>query len=398
MPEGRTLQVVLAADTKKFRREMDRADKSVTGFGGKVSGLGASMGSMLGPAMAGAALAAGALAVKFGVDGVQAAMDDRDAVEKLTVAFTNVGLAQDVSKAEAFISAMESQVNVADEQLRPALTELTLKTGDLGKAQDLLTLALDVSAATGKPLEGIIKALEKGYDGNLASLGKLIPALDKTTIKSGDLTTATTELEKLYGGGAQVAADSYKGKIDGISLAFDNLKEAFGEGFLTAMDEAMTGMTGEEDSFKKSLEDLQEPMKIFGEDLGLTIIALADIVTGVMDVIKEFNKWKDAQTGPFATFLTAAVGSINALLAPVLQLAGALKEVQALWNSVTSSGAWNTIVGGSNDVAGGRYAGMVPSARGTSTVTMSAPAAVGVLNNVLNSNAKRTTGKVTLLR
>ena len=57
---SKTLTVYLAADLKNFNSGMDDA-------GRKASGLGNTMSGMLGPALIGAAAAAGAFALKIGV-------------------------------------------------------------------------------------------------------------------------------------------------------------------------------------------------------------------------------------------------------------------------------------------------------------------------------------------
>jgi hypothetical protein len=76
MAKGRVLTVVLAANTKSFRRGMMSAVKNAEGFRGKVGAVAKSLKSVLGPALAAAAAAAGALAIKMGTDGVKAAMEN----------------------------------------------------------------------------------------------------------------------------------------------------------------------------------------------------------------------------------------------------------------------------------------------------------------------------------
>lgn len=63
---GKTLTVYLAADLKKFNRGINQAEGSLKGFGNSVS-------KFLGQALIAATAAAGAFAVKLGVDAVNAA-------------------------------------------------------------------------------------------------------------------------------------------------------------------------------------------------------------------------------------------------------------------------------------------------------------------------------------
>ena len=54
---GRTLMVYLAADTANFKRNMNQAETTASGFGSKISSLGTSLTNMLGPALLGAGIA-----------------------------------------------------------------------------------------------------------------------------------------------------------------------------------------------------------------------------------------------------------------------------------------------------------------------------------------------------
>ncbi len=53
------------------------------------------------------------------------------------------------------------------------IQRLATATGSVTKSQDLLNLALDISAATGKSVETVSNALGKAYEGNTSSLSRL---------------------------------------------------------------------------------------------------------------------------------------------------------------------------------------------------------------------------------
>ena len=125
-----------------------------------------------------AGLAIAALgAVAF--DAVKAFAEDDAAAQKLATTLGNVTGASDaqVASVEEFITKTSMAAAVADDQLRPALDSLVRGTGDVTKAQDLLSLALDISAGTGKDLGAVSDALSKAFNGNLGPLKKLDPAL-----------------------------------------------------------------------------------------------------------------------------------------------------------------------------------------------------------------------------
>jgi hypothetical protein len=96
---SRTLTVYLAADLKKFSGPLRQAETQAQGFGGHIGRLGTTLSRMLGPALIGAGIAAGAMAVKLGVDGVKAAIEDEAAVAKLAQTMTNLGLAHDTARS-----------------------------------------------------------------------------------------------------------------------------------------------------------------------------------------------------------------------------------------------------------------------------------------------------------
>jgi protein translocase SecG subunit len=96
---------------------------------------------------------------------------------------------------------MSLATGVADDALRPALARLVISTGNTAKAQDLLSLALDASTATGKPLETVANALGKAYDGNTTALGKLGLGLSSAELKSMSFEQVQARLSDLFGGG-----------------------------------------------------------------------------------------------------------------------------------------------------------------------------------------------------
>jgi hypothetical protein len=148
MAGSRTLKLSILADVDDLKKKLGTAENEVQGFAGKVEKFGAAAKA----AFVAAAAAAGAYAVKLAVDGVKAAIEDEAAQQRLANALKNVTDATDVQ-----IAAIEKQIlktslatGVADDKLRPAYQRLAIATGDLTKSQDLLSLALDISAATGE--------------------------------------------------------------------------------------------------------------------------------------------------------------------------------------------------------------------------------------------------------
>ena len=233
MAGSRTLKLSILADVADLKKNLDAGSKEVEGFGGKLE----KFGKVAAAAFAAAAAAAAAYAVKLAVDGVKAAIEDEAAQLRLANALKNVTAATD-----AQISAVEEQIlktslatGVADDQLRPALQRLATATGSVTKSQDLLNLALDISAATGKSVETVSNALGKAYEGNTSSLSRLGVGLSTAEIKTLGLEGTVKQLAETFGGAATVQANTFEGQIARLKVGFDEAKESVGAALLPTL-------------------------------------------------------------------------------------------------------------------------------------------------------------------
>jgi len=229
----RTLKLNLLADTKDFSKGIKKASGQTDSFSSKLS---SSMKSVAkNAALAGLAVAG--MAVAFGVSAVKAFMEDEKSQRRLAKSLKNTTGAtnKQIKAIEKYIKKTSLATGIADDDLRPAFQRLTQTTKDTSKAQELLSLALDISAGSGKSVESVSAALSKGYNGNLGALSKLGVGLDKTTIKSGDFNLAQKELTKTFSGQAKVAANSFEGRINRFKVAMDEAKESIGGAILEAI-------------------------------------------------------------------------------------------------------------------------------------------------------------------
>ena len=233
MAGSRTLKLSILADVADLNKNLDTGSKEVEGFGGKLE----KFGKVAAAAFAAAAAAAAAYAVKLAVDGVKAAIEDEAAQLRLANALKNV-----TGATQAQISAVEEQIlktslatGVADDQLRPALQRLATATGSVTKSQDLLNLALDISAATGKSVESVSNALGKAYEGNTSSLTRLGVGLSAAEIKTLGLQGTVKQLAETFGGAATVQANTFEGQIARLKVGFDEAKESIGAALLPTL-------------------------------------------------------------------------------------------------------------------------------------------------------------------
>jgi hypothetical protein len=173
---------------------------------------------------------AGAAAAKFAYDATKAAAEDQKSQKQLALALKNTAKATNaqVKQSEDFISKLQMTYGIADDKLRPALASLARGTGNLTEAQDLLGLAMDVSAGTGKDLSTVSAALVKAHNGNLGALKRLGIPLADNIVKSKDFNAATKVLAKTFGGAAKTNAETFSGRLAIMQQNLAESKEQIG--------------------------------------------------------------------------------------------------------------------------------------------------------------------------
>ena len=234
MADIRTLKLALLADTKNFIDGLDKADKETKTFSSKLDNAlqkGAAAFLAVGAA-------AGAMAIKIGIDAVKAAVEDEKAQKSLAITLKNTTKATDaqVAAVEDYIDKTARATGIADDQLRPSLDRLVRSTQDVTKAQKLQTLALDIAAGTGKDLATVSEALGKAYDGNLGALKRIGVPLDENIVKTKDFDKAVVALTETFAGQADAAAETFAGRLARIKIAIDEAKEQLGQALLPLLE------------------------------------------------------------------------------------------------------------------------------------------------------------------
>lgn len=231
---SRTLKLSILADIDDLKKNLNNGSKDIETFGDKVTKFGA--------VAAAAFLAAGAAATKFAIDAVKNAAADEAAQRTLakTIENTTGATKEQIASVESWITKTSLAVGVTDDQLRPAFARLTRSTKDVEESQKLLNLALDISSATGKPLEAVANSLGKAYDGNTNALGKLGLGIDQSILKSKDFDAVYTSLRGTFKGFAEQEANTFEGKLNRLKIAFDEGKETVGSYIIDAITPLVT--------------------------------------------------------------------------------------------------------------------------------------------------------------
>lgn len=222
------IPIISSLNTKGF----DAAKKEFA----SLQGFGAKSGFLLQKAMLPAAGAVSALAGGLLLASKAAIADEQSQKLLETQLRATLGPNQALADSMAdFVDQTQLATGVADDELRPALAGLVRFTGDAAKAQELLTLSIDASKATGKDLVAVSTAIGKAYDGNFTALKKLGVPLDENIIKTKDFKAAQEALTAQFGGAAAANANTYAGRLQILKIRFDEMVEGIGYRVLPAL-------------------------------------------------------------------------------------------------------------------------------------------------------------------
>jgi hypothetical protein len=341
MADIRTLKLQLLADTAQFSTGINKAQTETENFSSKVGGF------VAGAAKAFLALGAavGTAAFAIGVSAVKAAIEDEKAQKSLETTLKNVtkASADQVKGVEAYITKTSLAFGVTDDKLRPSLDRLLRSTQDVTKAQQLQSLALDISAGTGKDLQAVSDALGKAYDGNFTALKKLGVPLDESIIKSKDFNKVQEILAATFKDQASVQAETFAGKMDRIKIAVSEAKESLGAALLPILEKIagfinkevvpaiqgiVDGLTGK-DSIRQATIDAGGNLNLLNDDLNESYesgIGLGKALREVAETIG-LTGTESGQANPeFSKF----VDNITKLVDGVNNLFEALSKVKSI--------------------------------------------------------------------
>jgi len=343
---SRTLKLSLLADVAEFSKNIKAASNDTESIGDKFTDFGKK--AALAFAAAGAAIGA------FAKQSIENAAADEKAQRllALTIENTTNATAAQIAGVEQYISTTSLAIGITDDELRPAFARLTRSTKDVEDAQRLLNLALDISSATGKPLEAVANALGKAYDGNLNALGRLGLGIDASILKSKDFNLVFATLTKTFGGFADNEAQSAEKAFARIKIATDEVQEQIGAALLPVIQELTTfilqeivpvvqsfvdGLTGK-DGLTEGLSDTQVRAQNFGKDIRGLIKIIVDfkdelvILAGVIGTVFVVSK--------IAAGVAATVSAIKLLMTAYNAL-----KASAIVTGVATAFALNPLLG-----------------------------------------------------
>jgi hypothetical protein len=338
--------VTFDADLNQLKSGVKSATTDVDSFSTRVSDFGKK--AALAFAAAGAAIGAFALA------SVKAAAEDEASQKKLeeTIRNTTNATAAQISGIDQYITKQSIATATTDDVIRPALSRLLRSTGDLTKAQELLTLSQEIAAATGKPLEAVTNAVAKSFDGSNTALTKLGVGIDAATLKTLTFDQTQQLLNQTFDGFIENQSTTAAFKFQQLSIAIDETKEQVGAALLpavTALTEYILesvvpviqsfvdGLTGAE-GLKEGLTESQKSAIEWGKK-----------VRGLIDTVIEFKDELLAVAGVIATVFLAnkIAAGVSATIALIKTLSAAYAALRntALAAAIASRFAVNPFLG-----------------------------------------------------
>ena len=249
---------------------LGKARKDVNSFEKTVKNLGRTVGVTL----------SAAAIVQFGKQSVKAFLADEKAAASLTRTLGNLGLAFEDKRVKSYVSQLETSSGVLDSELRPALQAILTTTGSVTKSQELLGLALDVSAGSGESLVTSANDIAQAFVGNTKGLRKYNLGLTQTELKTASFADLQEKLTAQFGGQNAAQLDTYAGKVSLLKVAYDNMQESVGKGLV----ESFVLLTGD-----NGIGGATDAMAKFGDEIGYALVG----ATSLLAKLNGINAKKD---------------------------------------------------------------------------------------------------------
>jgi hypothetical protein len=249
----------------KGKAAFGKANKDVLGLGAGVKTL----------AKAYIGLAGAQKAFRYGKQALKAFAEDDKAAKQLSQTVSNLGLAYEATNVENFIQGLEKTYAVADDLLRPAFAKLIQTTQSVTASQDIMRTALNAAAGAGVDLSTAVTDLSQAYVGNLKGLRKYNLGLTQAELSTMSFQQIQDKLNQTFTGQASLAAATYAGKMDALTIASGNAKEIIGRGLTDAITSAFGG--GDISAATTNIEQMAGVVSDIVEGLGTMVGFLGKI-------------------------------------------------------------------------------------------------------------------------
>jgi hypothetical protein len=337
-----TLAFILKDSASKGMRELNKTARTL----GKTAGT---LNAPFAAAAKGFAIAAGAAVAVGGAmfAAARAAAEEDASIARLNAAISaNTTITDEQTKQ--MDAAIEARQNLAfsDDALRDSLSRLIPRTGDVTKAIELQSIAMDFARLRGVDLSTASDLVGKVFSGNTSILSRY----GFTVEKGATATEALAMIQEAAAGQAEAYGNTTQGALESIQIAIDNTVEDIGRVVLPILAEVLT-------TFR---DEIMPRVKEFG-------IAFANAFTQAIDKLR-----------PFITTMVTQV------LPAIIAVGGAI--IGTLVKAFTELGKFIGDNTGLVLAVVGAYTAFTIAVNLAATATRLAATAMGVFNAILALN------------
>ena len=247
-------------------KALTKGQKQISGFEKGVKGLGKTLGLTF----------SAAAIINFGKASVKAYAENERSAKRLAGVVKNLGQAFETPFIEQNLDQISAKFGYQGEVLREAYQKLITSTGSAAKANELLTLSLDVAAGSSVDLVTVNEDLANAYLGNTRGLAKYGLGLSKAQLKTLKFEDAVALLTKNFKGAAGDELNTYEGKMRVLGEAAGNAQEIIGKGLVDSLS-ILAGESG-------SIQPVTDAMTALATETSNVIVGLADIASGLSNL------------------------------------------------------------------------------------------------------------------
>jgi hypothetical protein len=268
-----------------------KAEGGLSGFASKAKSMVAGF----------AALGVGAALGGFFKKAITESLGAQEEMTRLGAAVEGTGASFESMKPRILetITNLNRMSTFSQSDLRNALSNMTVMTGDAEGSMKNLALAADLAAAKNIPLEQAAEAVAKAMAGNETALKKLVPELKNSSDLFGDL-------QAKVGGTAEKMGNTLSGQIT-------RAKDQFGE-FANAVGDAILGTDGLSDGggiLITMMVSLQEWVAENTDTIQLATAALVNMARNIGAILMPAFKLFGAVATPALALVTGVVLEVS---------------------------------------------------------------------------------------
>jgi hypothetical protein len=364
------------------------AQKAKGGLDGLASGANSLVQKFGGLALAGAGVVAAIKVIAKAADEcVQAFAENEKATLSFNAAIqTTPGLSTTAGETLREYAGQIASMTGETQSAVLAMEAMLLKSGRTEQQiQDMLKVAVDFSAATGKDMRSALEQLNKTFGGTAGELAELIPSLKELTkeeLANGD---AVKLIAEQYKGMGDALAESASVGINNYKNAINELKAAIGDSINSAIKPFRDALTETIIKLTESINKTRELARA-KQALASGEATREQKVLAVMDELTDLQSQLEVMASPLDGFDMAGSEMLKRERADIEKriniLTKVLKDLQSTTGPAIGSAAW---------LAGMGVTPPATTAPTTSTSTSAASQAVEEAMDVLVQSIDRGT-------